>query len=199
MNFLYEKHYVQVSQCADGAKCSRYGSSEKVTIKIQADKIRQISECCWDWTIQDVVVQLTANIGKLNFRKKKKSEFWSVIPVSCSGCHKLCNSYRYWRFFSPPRSGIRWPEMPALPKSLQKSNKQVLALQSWHGLQITLHDPTHCWWIISSDLLNGMNGNCLFCWNLAYADAYVDFLWEENTVRSLKNTAENLVYANVYT
>jgi hypothetical protein len=73
MNILYEKHHIQVSQRADGAKCSWYGSSEKVTIKIQADKIWQISECCWDWTIQDVVVQLTVNIGKPNFKKNRCS------------------------------------------------------------------------------------------------------------------------------
>jgi hypothetical protein len=35
---------------------------------------------------------------------------------------------------------------------------------------------------------------CLFRWNLAYADAYADLLWEKNTVRSLKNTAEVVSY-----
>ena len=32
--------------------------------------------------------------------------------------------------------------------------------------------------------------NCSFRWNLAYADAYADLLWEENTVCSLKSTTE---------
>ena len=32
--------------------------------------------------------------------------------------------------------------------------------------------------------------NFSFRWNLAYADAYADLLWEENTIRSLKSTAE---------
>jgi len=27
------------------------------------------------------------------------------------------------------------------------------------------------------------------CWNLAYADAYADLLWEENTVRWLKSNS----------
>jgi hypothetical protein len=31
---------------------------------------------------------------------------------------------------------------------------------------------------------------CSFRWNLACADAYADLLWEKNTIRSLKNTAE---------
>jgi len=44
MNIFLGKPHVQVSQCADGAKCSRYGSSEMVTIKIQDDKIRQIAQ-----------------------------------------------------------------------------------------------------------------------------------------------------------
>ena len=34
-----------------------------------------------------------------------------------------------------------------------------------------------------------------FRWNLAYADAYTDLLWEKNTVRLLKNTTE-VVQAN---
>ena len=29
-----------------------------------------------------------------------------------------------------------------------------------------------------------------FRWNLAYADAYTDLLWEKNIVRLLKSTAE---------
>ena len=37
---------------------------------------------------------------------------------------------------------------------------------------------------------------CSFRWNLAYADAYADLLWEENIVRSLKSTAE--VVHNIY-
>ena len=32
--------------------------------------------------------------------------------------------------------------------------------------------------------------NCSFRWNLAYADAYVDLLWEQNIVCLLKSTAE---------
>jgi hypothetical protein len=30
----------------------------------------------------------------------------------------------------------------------------------------------------------------LFRWNLTYADAYAEMLWEENTVGSLKSTVE---------
>ena len=32
--------------------------------------------------------------------------------------------------------------------------------------------------------------NYSFRWNLAYAEAYADLLWEQNTVRSLKSTVE---------
>jgi len=46
-------------------------------------------------------------------------------------------------------------------------------------------DPTYCVFCIGSS----------FCWNLAYVDAYTDLLWEQNTVRSLKSTAE-VVQAN---
>ena len=30
---------------------------------------------------------------------------------------------------------------------------------------------------------------CSFRWNLAYADAYADLLWEKNTIRLLKSIA----------
>jgi hypothetical protein len=39
---------------------------------------------------------------------------------------------------------------------------------------------------------------CSFRWNLAYADAYVEMLWEENTAGSLKSTAEVVQRNRVY-
>ena len=123
-NWIQIWNCIQISQGADGAKCSRYRSRKLVSIKIQADKFTQVTQCCWYYTAQVVVIQLAAKIGKPNFRKP----FWrlSVILDACSGCNKLFNSYRYyryWRFCSPPRSGIRGPEMPAFPKSLQKARR----------------------------------------------------------------------------
>ena len=60
----YCKICIQISQGADGANCSRYRSTKLVFIKIQADKFSQVTQCCWYYTAQAVVIQLAAKIGK---------------------------------------------------------------------------------------------------------------------------------------
>jgi hypothetical protein len=40
------------------------------------------------------------------------------------------------------------------------------------------------------EILAGRTWPCSFRWNLAYADGYAEMLWEDNIIRSLKNTAE---------
>ena len=49
--------------------------------------------------------------------------------------------------------------------------------------------------VVNSIILYATRDYIRLCWNLAYADAYADLLWEKNIFRSLKSTAE-VVQAN---
>lgn len=114
----FKDYDIQELQCFDVPERGWDCTAQRIPLKLQPLKARQIAQRFRYGPCQIVPIQhpevdrhiLTVSEN----RQRNKLAFLSAI----------CNSYRYWRFCSPPKSGIRVPDRPAFPKSLQKKEKQ---------------------------------------------------------------------------
>jgi hypothetical protein len=103
-----------------------------------------LAQCCWNWSIQAIPVQLTADMSYQYFSSNSSSE----CKLSCSKQSELWSSYRYWRFFSPPNWGIRGPEMSASPKSLHKRNRTIMRTLNWTAQDFQMITTCFLLWYI---------------------------------------------------